>query len=61
MALFYDTGKVTPRFRDISWRGLGGDVGIGIRFHGPVATPRRIELARSREGMILAFSGRAAL
>ena len=22
MALFYDTGKVTPRFRDISWNGL---------------------------------------
>jgi len=60
MALFYDTGKVTPRFRDISWRGLASDVGIGIRFHGPVATPLRIELARSREGMTLVFSGRAA-
>jgi hypothetical protein len=60
MALFYDTGKVTPRFRDISWRGLASDVGIGIRFHGPVATPLRIELARSREGMTLVFSGSAA-
>ena len=60
IALFYDTGKVTPRFRDISWRGLASDVGIGIRFHGPVATPLRIELARSREGMTLVFSGRAA-
>ena len=60
MALFYDTGKVTPRFRDISWRGLASDVGIGIRFHGPLATPLRIELARSREGMTPVFSGRAA-
>jgi hypothetical protein len=60
MALFYDTGKVTPRFREISWRGLASDVGIGIRFHGPVATPLRVELARSREGMRLVFAGSAA-
>jgi outer membrane translocation and assembly module TamA len=60
MALFYDTGKVTPRFRDISWRGLASDVGIGIRFHGPFATPLRVELARSREGTRLVFAGSAA-
>jgi hypothetical protein len=60
MALFYDTGKVTPRFRDISWRGLASDVGIGIRFHSPLATPLRVELARSREGMRLVFAGSAA-
>ena len=60
MALFYDMGKVAPRFRDISWRGLASDVGVGIRFHGPLATPLRIELARSREGTGPVFSGRAA-
>jgi outer membrane translocation and assembly module TamA len=60
MALFYDTGKVTPRFTDISWKGLVHDVGIGVRFHSPLATPLRIELAKGREGMSLVFSGSAA-
>jgi hypothetical protein len=60
MALFYDTGKVTPTFRDISWRGLASDVGIGVRFHGPLATPLRIELAHGREGTRLVFAGSAA-
>ena len=60
MALFYDTGKVTPRFDDISWKGLVNDVGLGIRFHGPLATPLRVELARSREGTRLVFAGDAA-
>ena len=60
MALFYDTGKVTPEFRDISWKGLASDVGIGVRFHGPLATPLRIELAKGREGLHLVFSGSAA-
>ena len=60
MALFYDTGKVTPRFDDISWKGLKSDYGIGIRFHGPLATPLRVELARSKEGTRLVFAGSAA-
>jgi hypothetical protein len=60
MALFYDTGKVTPRFHDLSFKGLASDVGIGVRFHGPAATPLRIELVRGREGMHLVFAGSAA-
>jgi hypothetical protein len=60
MAIFYDTGKVTPQFRDISWKGLASDVGIGVRFHGPFATPLRIELANGREGTRLVFAGSAA-
>jgi hypothetical protein len=60
MAVFYDTGKVTPRFNDISWKGLASDVGVGVRFHSPLATPLRIELAKGREGMTLVFSGSAA-
>jgi hypothetical protein len=60
MAFFYDTGKVTPRFDDISWKGLASDVGVGIRFHSPLATPLRIELAKGREGMHLVFAGSAA-
>jgi hypothetical protein len=60
MALFYDTGKVTPRFHDLSFKGLASDFGVGIRFHSPAATPLRIELARGREGMRLVFAGGAA-
>ncbi len=60
MALFYDTGKVTPRFDDLSLKGLKSDVGIGIRFHSPLATPLRIELATGSEGMRLVFAGSAA-
>jgi len=60
MALFYDAGKVVPRWDDLSLKGLKSDVGIGIRFHGPVATPLRIELAKGSEGMNLVFGGSAA-
>lgn len=60
MAIFYDTGKVTPRWDDISLNGLKSDVGIGIRFHSPLATPLRIELAKGSEGMRLVFAGSAA-
>jgi hypothetical protein len=60
MAIFYDTGKVTPRFNDLSFSGLKSDVGVGIRFHGPLSTPLRIELAKGSEGTRLVFSGSAA-
>jgi hypothetical protein len=60
MAVFYDTGKVVPRWDDLSLDGLKSNVGVGIRFHGPRATPLRIELAKGREGMNLVFAGSAA-
>jgi outer membrane protein assembly factor BamA len=60
MAIFYDAGKVTPRFDDLSFKGLASDVGLGIRFHGPLATPLRIDLAKGREGFHLVFGGSAA-
>jgi hypothetical protein len=60
MALFYDTGKVTSRWDDLSLSGLKSSVGIGIRFHSPIATPLRIELAHGREGLHLIFAGSAA-
>ena len=60
MAVFYDMGKVTPRWDDLSLDGLKSNTGIGIRFHGPAATPLRIELAYGREGMHLVFAGSAA-
>jgi hypothetical protein len=60
MALFYDTGKVTPQFHDLSFKGLASDFGVGLRIHGPLATPIRVELARGREGTRVVFSGGAA-
>ena len=60
MALFYDAGKVTNRREDLDLDGLKSNVGIGVRFHSPFATPLRIELAKGREGMNLVFAGSAA-
>ena len=49
-ALFYDAGKVSARRRISIFDGLKSDFGFGVRFHGPSATPLRIELAKGREG-----------
>jgi len=56
MAFFYDAGKVTSRRSDLDFDGLKNDYGLGFRFHGPFATPLRIEVARSREGTALIFA-----
>jgi hypothetical protein len=58
-AVFYDAGKVTSRTSDLDFDGLKSDYGFGFRFHGPIATPLRIELARSNEGLVLVFSAKA--
>jgi hypothetical protein len=60
MALFYDAGKVTARRADLNFSDLKNDFGIGFRFHGPTATPLRIELAKSNEGLSLVFAAKAA-
>jgi hypothetical protein len=60
MAIFYDAGKVTSRRSDLDFNGLKNNVGIGIRFHGPFATPLRIEFAHGDEGPHIVFSGSAA-
>ena len=52
LAFFYEAGKVTSRTSDLDFDGLKDDVGFGFRFHGPFATPLRIELARSRESSL---------
>jgi hypothetical protein len=59
MALFYDAGKVTPRRRDFNFKDLKSDVGIGIRFHGLISTPLRVDFAVGNEGWNLVFSGSA--
>ena len=57
MALFYDAGKVTAHRNDLSFKGLKSNVGIGARFHGPLATPLRIDLAVGNEGWRIVLSG----
>jgi outer membrane protein assembly factor BamA len=60
VALFYDAGMVAPQFDALSLRRFKSDVGVGVRFHGPLSTPLRIEVAKGREGVRLVFSGSAA-
>jgi hypothetical protein len=60
MALFYDAGKVASRREDLNFSGLKGNYGVGVRFHGPTATPLRIDVARGDEGVNIVFSGAAA-
>jgi hypothetical protein len=61
LAFFYDAGKVAPRTSDLDFERLKDDYGIGLRFHGPFATPLRVEVARSRESSFsLIFSSSAA-
>jgi len=60
MALFYDMGKVASDWDGLSLNGLKSDVGIGVRLHGPLATPLRVELAYGREGLHLVFASGAA-
>jgi hypothetical protein len=56
MALFYDAAKVAPTRHDLDLNGMKTDYGIGFRFHGAIATPLRIELAKGTEGFVLNFS-----
>ena len=60
MALFYDTGMVAPRFKQLAWNSFVSNYGVGARFHGPARTPLRVELAKSSEGVQIVFAASAA-
>ena len=57
MAFFYDAGKVTSKRNDLSFQGLKSDVGIGVRIHGLMATPVRLDVAVGNEGWRIVLSG----
>ena len=59
MAVFGDFGKVTAHRSELNFDGLKSDGGLGFRFHGPVATPLRIEIAKGAEGFSLVFGASA--
>lgn len=49
MAVFYDTGKVASRRKDLDFDDLQDSYGIGMRIVGPKGYAFRVEVARSRE------------
>ena len=55
-AVFYDAGKVAARRSDLDFNDLKNDYGFGVRFHAPMATVLRIDVARSNEGTRLVFA-----
>jgi hypothetical protein len=59
LALFYDLGKVVSERSQLGFNGLSSDFGVGVRFHGPLATPVRIDIAHGREGTRLVWAGSA--
>ena len=54
--MFYDAGKVAARTADLDLNDLKSDYGFGVRFHGPLATVLRVDVARSNEGTRLVFA-----
>jgi outer membrane protein assembly factor BamA len=60
MAIFYDAGKVASRWKDLDFNNMNTDWGIGLRFHGPTATPIRLEMAKGSDGWHLVISSGAA-
>jgi hypothetical protein len=55
-AVFYDAGQVAAHKSDLNLDHLKSDYGFGARFHTPLSTVLRIDVARSREGTTLVFA-----
>lgn len=55
-AVFLDAGKVAARTSDLDLQHLKTDYGFGVRFHAPLATALRLDVARSSDGTRIAFS-----
>ena len=54
--VFYDAGKVAARTSDLDLNNLKSDYGLGFRFHSPLATVFRVDVARGNEGTRLVFA-----
>ena len=55
-SVFVDAGKVAGRTQDLDLRDLKTDYGFGLRFHAPLATVLRVDVARGRDGTRLVFA-----
>ena len=60
-AVFYDAGKVAPRFGDLDFTHLKTSYGLGFRFHSNDTTFFRVDVGRSREGTRVLLSVTDAL
>jgi hypothetical protein len=58
--IFYDAGTVAERRDGLRLDDMKSSIGGGIRFHTPVATPLRVEIAGGGEGLRLVFGATAA-
>lgn len=59
-AVFYDAGKVAARTSDLDFNHMKTDYGFGARFHAPLQTVLRVEVARSNQGTHLVFGASPA-
>ncbi len=57
MAVFLDAGQVAADRRQFRAGDFETNWGIGARFHGPMFTALRVEVARGREGLGIIFAG----
>ena len=55
-AVFYDAGKATTHRSDLNLSDLRSDFGFGVRVHGALLTPLRIDLAKGNEGFAIVFA-----
>jgi len=55
-AFFLDAGQVAARRSDLNVNKLKHDYGFGLRFHGPISTPLRVELAKGTEGLVFVIA-----
>jgi hypothetical protein len=60
VALIYDTGRVAARRSDLTSAPLKSDYGVGLRLHGAISTPLRIDVMGGNEGLNIVFSAKAA-
>jgi hypothetical protein len=58
--IFYDVGTVADRRDGLRLDDMKSSIGGGLRFHTPVATPLRVEIAGGGEGLKLVFGASAA-
>ena len=56
-AIFMDAGQVARDLHQFRVRDFESNWGVGARFHGPLFTAFRVEVARGREGLNLVFAG----
>jgi hypothetical protein len=55
-SVFFDAGKVAARTQDLDFHDLKTDYGFGVRFHAPLQTVLRVDVARGSDGTRIVFA-----